>query len=67
MLSDDDIRMISETISKVRESYGTNWDLNLFRCCDDVSRAFASAIAKDYSGFDRDAFLERCGFGTKGE
>jgi hypothetical protein len=62
-----DYTLIAYTIQQVRKSYAADRDPNLFRCCDDMSRAFASILANDNPRFDRGRFMDACGFGAKGD
>jgi hypothetical protein len=66
-MTKDDIKAIAASLRRVRESYGTNWNPNLFRACDDHAREVGQLLFRELPGFNQAAFLSLCGYGTKGK
>ncbi len=52
---------IARAISDQRNAYQPNWDPNLFRALNDVSRELANILQADNARFDRARFLAACG------
>lgn len=52
---------IARAIYNTKNSYGKNWDPNLFRALKDVSKAIAYELELDNPRFDRERFLTACG------
>ena len=57
----NDFQILARTLRTVRDSYGTNWDPNLFRACTDHAKAFASACKAINPSFKRGVFLRAAG------
>lgn len=56
-----DYQLIAGAVMNQRNSYAPNWDKNLFRAMDDISKTLADKLALDNPRFNRSKFLAACG------
>lgn len=56
-----DYPAIAAVLARLRASYGTNWDPNLFRACTDHANAFADMLGAENPRFERARFLKDAG------
>ena len=52
-----DFIALADTLKQVRNSYGKNWDPNLFRACDDHVAALADFCEQQNPNFNREGWL----------
>ena len=57
-MSKKDFIALADTLKAVRASYGTNWDPNLFRACDDHVKALADFCQAQNPNFMRERWLD---------
>lgn len=53
---------LAAAVRKVHDSYGKNWNPNLFRAVRDVALSLADTLARDNPRFDRARFMRAAGF-----
>lgn len=57
----NDYELLARALLKVRNSYGKNWDPNLFRACDDHAHEIARMAFEQNSRFNPKRFLTAAG------